>query len=338
MRVGLKPISSDLAEIRLERLSGAEPAIVLSAAKWTPEAGDRHLDRSNRIWILQKAPIRTRNDLRAERQNFVDLIRGEVYLDLPNLLVDRVVRLAERSTSRAAAAPSPLTRPLVDPFADRASLVTRVLLESPGTTWTVTGLAAEAGVAPMLSSHIVRQLAAAQIVETEKDGRRLLVRLVAPRALLDAWVARYDWHRNTALTLAAPVGDEERFLHRFDALMKRTRWALTLLAGAWRRTKYSPADRLHAYVDVRSDAELKELGHGLGWAPDTGGKLVLMRPAYRTSVWHKLQTIRDVPVVSDLQLVVDLWHYPIRGRETAEQLFSRIEHGFTRALQDSKKP
>lgn len=330
MNAEVRPVSSDLAEIRLERLDGAEPPIVLRAEAWKPRTDDHHLDRSNHVWVLRKAPIRVRNELRAQRRNFVDLVRGEVYLDLPNLLIDRVVKSAKPAKIRVAPAPTPLTRPLVDPFADRASLVTRILLESPGTTWTVTGLAEEAGVASMLSSHIVRQLAASHIVETEIDGRRLLVRLIAPRALLDAWVARYDWRRNTALTLAAPVGDEERFLHRFGSKMNERRWALTLQAGAWQRTKYSPADRLHAYVDVQSDGELKEIGQDLGWTPDPAGKLVLMRPAYRTSVWHKLRTIRDVSVVSDLQLIVDLWHYPIRGRETAEQLFNPIEHAFAR--------
>ncbi len=334
--VDVRSINDDLMEVRLARQGSVEAPIVLHAEEWKPKLGNEHLSDSHHLWILRNVPSRIPTQLRSHRQNFVDLTRGAVYLDLPNLLVDRAIRPARR---RGAIRPTPssLTRPLVDPFADRASLLTRVLLESPGMTWTVTGLAEAAGVASMLSSHIVRQLAAAKIVETEKQGRKLLVRLVAPRALLDAWVVRYDWRRNTALPLAAPVGDEERFLHRFADSMKKTRWALTLLAGAWRRTKYSPADRLNAYVDVQSDADLKELGHDLGWTPDPSGQLVLMRPAYRTSVWHKMQNVREIPVVSDLQLVVDLWHYPVRGRETAEQLFSRLEQGFKRASPDQMK-
>jgi hypothetical protein len=329
-RVQVRPISDDLVEVRLIPQGPARRPIVLHAEEWKPNLRDEYPNDFGHLWVLRKGSTRILKQLRARRQNFVDLMRGNVYINLPDLLVDRVVSPTKRVDVTRLAQLS-LTRPLVDPFADRASLLTRVLLESPGTTWTVTGLAEAAGVASMLSSHIVRQLAAAQIIHTEKQGRKLLVRLIAPRALLEAWAARYDWRRNTALPLAAPVGEEERFLHRFANLMKKRRWALTLLAGAWRRTRYAPADRLHAYVDVASDADLKELGTELGWTPDPSGQLVLMRPAYRTSVWHNLQRVRNAPVVSDLQLIVDLWHYPTRGRETAEQLFSRIEHGFERS-------
>jgi len=253
-----------------------------------------------------------------------------VYLELPELLIDRVVRAPSRPELDYAAS-SAVTRPLVDPFADRASLLSRVLLESPGTTWTVTGLAQKAGVASMLSSHIVRQLAAEEIVSTRKEGRKLLVRLVAPRRLLEAWSQRYDWRRNAALAVAAPVADEERFLRRLVKMMKGHKWALTLLAGAWRRTRYTPTDRLHAYVDVATNAELKEFAREMEWVPDRSGRLVLLRPTYRTAVWHEMQSVRGVPIVSDVQLIVDLWHYPVRGRETAEQMLLRIEDRFRRS-------
>jgi hypothetical protein len=182
----------------------------------------------------------------------------------------------------------------------------------------------------MLSSHIVRQLAAEEIVRTRKDGRRLLVELVAPRRLLEAWTARYDWRKNTALSLAAPMADDERFLHRFAEMMGQRKWALTLLAGAWLRNRYAPTDRLHVYVDSATDVDLKEVARTLEWASEPTGQLVLLRPAYRTSVWHEMQRVRELPVVSDLQLVVDLWHYPVRGRETAEQMFERMEARFDR--------
>lgn len=325
--VEVRALGDDLIEVHLTPQAPPGRPIVLHAEEWKTNLHEEHPNDFGRLWILRKGSPRIQRQLRGHRQNFVDLTRGDVYINLPDLLVDRAVRPTKRADVTRSA-PSSLRRSLVDPFADRASLLTRVLLDSPGMTWTVTGLAEEARVSSMLSSHIVRQLAAAQIVMTEKQGRKLLVRLLAPRALLEAWVARYDWRRNAALPLAAPVGDEERFLHRFAGLMKKRRWALTLLAGAWRRTRYAPADRLHAYVDVATDAELKGLGTELGWTPDQSGKLVLMRPSYRTSVWHRVETVRDVPVVSDLQLIVDLWHYPLRGRETAEQLFSRVERGF----------
>jgi hypothetical protein len=37
-----------------------------------------------------------------------------------------------------------------------------------------------------------------------------------------------------------------------------------------------------------------------------------------------MRTIDEVPVVSDLQLVLDLWHYPLRGREQGEHIRDTI--------------
>jgi len=93
---------------------------------------------------------------------------------------------------------------------------------------------------------------------------------------------------------------------------------------------------------VASPAELRDLASELGWMPDISGNVILMQPHYRDSVWHNLSMStnssmnsknaianRTVPVVSDVQLIVDLWNYPIRGRETAEQLLRPLEGQFT---------
>lgn len=333
-------LARDRAEVRLFRNDSAQSPIVLDAETWDPDAALERQPPANHLWVVDYTLSSVAEPLRNLRQSFVDLSRGIVYLNLPEVLVDRevdsmrwptVLRVVPRS------APHAPTRPLIDPFADRASLLARALLESPDKTWTVTGLAAAAGVAPMLSSHIVRQLAAEEIVRTEKDGRKLLVTLIEPRRLMEAWTARYDWRRNAALAVAAPVGDEERFLRRFADLMGKRRWALTLLAGAWRRTQYAPTDRVHAYVEVATDAALKELAREMGWEPEPSGRLVLLRPAYRDSTWHAVQRVKEMPVVSDLQLIVDLWHYPVRGRETAEQMFGRIETQFKRKTHTSAR-
>ncbi|NIM52031.1 MAG: hypothetical protein GTO22_22770 [Gemmatimonadales bacterium] len=49
-----------------------------------------------------------------------------------------------------------------------------------------------------------------------------------------------------------------------------------------------------------------------------------MQPWYRQSVWHDLQRARQTPIVSTLQLVLDLWHYPVRGREQSEHLLRTV--------------
>jgi hypothetical protein len=47
-------------------------------------------------------------------------------------------------------------------------------------------------------------------------------------------------------------------------------------------------------------------------------------PFYTHSAWHGAQSAHGLPVVSTLQLILDLWHYPIRGREQAEHLITHV--------------
>jgi hypothetical protein len=69
---------------------------------------------------------------------------------------------------------------------------------------------------------------------------------------------------------------------------------------------------------------LEHAGEEQGWEPAEQGNVVLMKPYYKTSVWHGMDVIGGVPVVSPLQLALDLWHYPLRGREQAEHLLGAV--------------
>ncbi len=225
------------------------------------------------------------------------------------------------------------SRPLRDPFADRASLLLRTLLSSPGAEWSIRGLAEAASVTPMLSSDVVRQLEAWSLVTTRPEGRKLLVRLTQPTALIERWAASYEWQRNASIAFDAAIPDNRALLDLLRRALQKRRWALTLLAGAWQRIRYTPTDRLHIYIECEYVSELREIARREGWVEDPAGRVVLMKSAYRQSIWsgltHTPET--DIPLVSDIQLVLDLWHYPERGRETAEQLWRPIARRFERA-------
>jgi hypothetical protein len=97
---------------------------------------------------------------------------------------------------------------------------------------------------------------------------------------------------------------------------------MTRPSGPARVAPHASWDRVHVYVDAKDESALVRIGEDHGWEPADDGRLVLLRPYYRTSVWHGLQIIRGAPVVSTLQLALDLWHYPLRGREQAEHLLT----------------
>ncbi|MHC5081908.1 MAG: hypothetical protein ACYTHN_23140, partial [Planctomycetota bacterium] len=52
--------------------------------------------------------------------------------------------------------------------------------------------------------------------------------------------------------------------------------------------------------------------------------LVLVQPYYKTAVFADSARSRGgIPLVSELQLFLDFYHHPLRGREAAEHLFER---------------
>jgi hypothetical protein len=121
----------------------------------------------------------------------------------------------------------------------------------------------------------------------------------------------------------APIGSPERFYPRLIDALGARRWALTLQAGASLVVRHAVWETIHVYVeDLRETVQ--HLAHEIGWERGEG-KLVLLEPHYADSAWFGMRAAKRVNVVSDLQLVLDLWHYPVRGREQAELLLERME-------------
>lgn len=217
----------------------------------------------------------------------------------------------------------------VDPFADRASLIVRALLDAPADiVWTVRGLAAASTAGVATTSRVLQQLARYGVVTLTRRGRTLDVQLTNATALLDRWLATYHWTHNTYVAFAVPIGDPLRFVRRLpDMVDKHTRWALTMHAGAALIAPHATWTKVHMYVDAAAPEDLVSLGATLDGSPDPAGQLVLMRPVYTSTVWDERQTIDGISVVDDLQLILDLWNYPLRGREQAEHLIEwRMHH------------
>lgn len=208
-----------------------------------------------------------------------------------------------------------------NPFADRSSRVPRLLFrEGPGTEWTVTSLAEATGLAVSTVSYVIRALEKRRIVTVRPEWRERRIRLEDPEALIREWSRTYDYRDNPALPVQAPVGSPRRFLRRLPSLLSGHRWALTLHAGASLIAPHASWDRVHAYVDAATVSDLRAVARALDWAPDETGALVLLAPRYRTSVWWDAGLRKRLPVASRLQLILDLWRHPLRGREQAEEL------------------
>jgi hypothetical protein len=303
-------------DIRL-RTSARERARSVRLRLWTgaAEKGTRTKE-SPLVWVLANAPPELMRRLREAGQSFVDVKRGVVRLAFPRLLIDRTDLQPPRIVSSA--------RALLDPFGDRASLIVRVIVDHPGRTWTTRALASEVGVSTMTASHVIRQLDAFGVVEVQRIGRANSVKLRSLRRLIERWAAYYDWQRNVRLPVEAPVGSVDRFLKRLPDALTSIRWALTLQAGASLVAPLAAWDTIHIYVDAPDEQALSEIARRAKW-PIGNGNVVLMSPWYTESTWFGLHKRRGIPVVSDLQLMLDLWHYPVRGTEQADHLLAYVE-------------
>lgn len=284
------------------------PPIRIRLRPWVPGdvTGDPEI-----VWVVAKAGRTTVKELRERRQNFVALngavriVHGWLFLDRTDL---EPVPAPARPPKRA------------DPFADRNSLVARTLLLHRERTWGVRELADTAEVALGTASQVVRALTEMGVVRVQQSGRAVRVSADDPMRLLTRWFATYSWERNERVAFHAPLGEPARFVRRLPKLLGDSRWALTMQAGAARVAPHATWDRVHLYVDAASATTLLDTGQRLGWEPALDGRVVLMKPYYKTSVWHGLQRLDGLPVVSTLQLALDLWNYPLRGREQAEHL------------------
>jgi len=172
----------------------------------------------------------------------------------------------------------------------------------------------------MTASHVVRQLDQMRAVEVEREGRSILIRLRSVRTLVELWAMHYEWTKNARVALHAPMGDPQRFLPRLKSSLGKRRWALTMQAGASLVAPHAVWDKVHLYVDVDKPTDLAHIFDATEYVPSPTGRLVVMQPWYRDSVWHGLQAVKRLPLVSNLQLALDLWHYQVRGREQAEHL------------------
>ena len=99
-------------------------------------------------------------------------------------------------------------------------------------------------------------------------------------------------------------------------------YALGLQAGAALIAPYSTYGEVHIYAKdqevfdrIVQKLKLREA--------EVGANVIFLLPYYKHSVFYGKQSIRNLWVVSDLQLYLDLHNYPIRGLEQAEHLYEK---------------
>jgi hypothetical protein len=204
-------------------------------------------------------------------------------------------------------------------FADKASLVLRRMLREPGRRWVVRDFVGTDGVSLGLAQTVLEAVEAMGCAERNKKGAASFTLLTNPDLVIAEWVKAYSVFRNEIRTFYLPYPDVVR---RMKNALAGLPYAFTLHTGANFLTSWVKTEHVHLYIDdtaepdlllnVRQRLGLKELVNG--------GNVHIIRPYYAHSVFFNNQKINGYPIVSTLQLYLDLYNYQPRGREHAERL------------------
>jgi hypothetical protein len=210
-------------------------------------------------------------------------------------------------------------------FSDKASLVIRAVLERPNKGHRVRELSRQLGMSPAWTSQVLTGLVKAGYAA--RANRETHVS--RPLDLLQDWAESYDFlRRNDVYPFFCDAPTPQALISRVASVdnVGDKRYALTLHAGASLVAPFAKFHEVHIYVDPwerqveverfwMEELELERV--------ERGGNLYLVWPYYKHSVFHGVREVNGVSVVSDMQLYVDLYNFPIRGREQAEHLMGR---------------
>jgi hypothetical protein len=248
---------------------------------------------------------------------------GRVYLQGEGLLIDRDVERDRASASEFFPAGSG-----VNFFADRSSLVLRHLVERSRIRVRIRAVAAELNLSLGLVSQVVSSLRRDGYLKADADG----FEQVASLDLLCAdWVDFYKRraHRQRERRFYMHARDVAQVMERLGRdgyAQDLPPWGLSYQAGASLISPFAFFSEVHVLVggpvwEDSVQAFVKQFD--LEPARDEAN-LILVEPYYRASWNYGMRRISAQPVVSDLQLYLDLSLYPRRGSEQASRLFQRL--------------
>ncbi|MGV3710951.1 MAG: hypothetical protein ACO1Q7_19160, partial [Gemmatimonas sp.] len=244
--------------------------------------------------------------------NFADLT-GTISLQAPGVRLDVRGTLPVPDTARSS------VKQQINPFSKKASAVLRVLCEEFPRGLSLTSLAEKTALSRGWISSVVRELIERDYAADEGCG----VMLSNPVDMLRDWITEYRWSRNVARHYVLPFEGAELLQQLRQTLdHQQIRWALTLVSGAHLRVEgLSQNSTHHVYIEASESALKNALDAMFAQPVLEGGNLILFAPPYYgPSVFIGTQEARGVKVVSDVQLLLDLARYPLRGPELAQSL------------------
>lgn len=213
-------------------------------------------------------------------------------------------------------------------LSDKATIIIQAMLSHPDRKWVARDFEKEFGVGRARAATVLSELRAKGFVGGIRSGRLAHSVLQNKEELIEEWLKLYKFERNESyLYYSAREDVLSRLKSYFASKNQEQAYALTLHTGANLITHYVNTPTMYCYLpaknfknaslDLRQALDLKELKRG--------GNFCLIKPYYKTAVFFNTQKIKGYNVVSDLQLYLDLYHFPQRGRDHAEYLLKTLK-------------
>jgi len=209
-------------------------------------------------------------------------------------------------------------------FAGKSPRVVRVLLSNPSKTWRIRQLATEANVSLGLASIVTNRLIDMGFLTRDRSMR---LKLRKEEELLRRWGGVYDsstWmHR--AYYAQGTLYDIGRNLAK-TAKKHSIKYAFTGPFATDLTTQYIRPAEIHMYITNENGMKRIVDDQNLEIA-EIGGNIIFLI-ADDESVFYGAREITDnrvgtVTVVSEIQLILDLYNYTDRTREAADRLLSK---------------
>lgn len=272
-------------------------------------ASDSPQDDCIRVVAVPYITKAAKEFLRSRGMSYLDGT-GSFYLTLPDttLIVETYGR-------------PPLVPGRKSLFRPVSSQVLHALLIEPDRVWKVADLAVASKASPGTVHAVVTELERIGWMDRAGSGPRTLRTLIEPGELLDAWavghtLSDYQWQRFHLWKQQLDVTRNSVI----DALDRSSiLYSLTLSSGAELVSPGATSDRV-LYSLIFEGGQLAESMVGMGArSVDEGGNICCLVTNSR-SPFLFTRSIAHATIASNIQLYLDLWAWPRRGKEQAMRL------------------
>ena len=213
-----------------------------------------------------------------------------------------------------------------DPFSPKASRIVRSLLSRNHAKVTQEELATRAGISRALVSKVLGQLLDDDLVKqisTSSPANPAYYQLDDFERLLDAWERNDQWRdRATVHEYSVLSNKPEDIARKLTESVGTEHLAFTQWFAAWNRRPHTSTSIVSCYVKKREILEIVPARR-----VKSGGNLWLIVPDDE-GVWQEGRDVNGFPLVSDVQIYLDLLQVGQRGPETAKEL--RTWEGFAK--------